>query len=151
MALADYWVEVIEDLHNLEIMVPFMARLTDTHEARMSVSKLMDLPRLKAIVDGRMTIEDGRKVSDSGWMPCDETPGTRAVQVTKVREHVCKMYHLIWKIADETDLSEEPVTTYLQEALDTVSELWVAANGLGDHNSLKDEAVAPFYSRKIRR
>jgi len=44
---------IYEDLYDLEIMVPVLARLTDTREARMPVSKLMDLPRLKAIMEGR--------------------------------------------------------------------------------------------------
>tara|TARA_Y100000310_G_C20036963_1_gene514401 strand:- start:300 stop:491 length:192 start_codon:yes stop_codon:yes gene_type:complete len=51
--LHEYWVEVVEDLFNMPVVVPVLFRLCDEHPSgRVTLAELLDLKRLKAIVDG---------------------------------------------------------------------------------------------------
>ena len=53
-SLHEYWVEVIEDLYHLPVVVPVLFRMNcdEYPSGRVTLYELLDLPRLKKIVDG---------------------------------------------------------------------------------------------------
>ena len=59
--LADWWVEVVEDIYDMPVILTGPAyKLADAAgypSGRMTVGELLELDRVKAIIDGRPTHE----------------------------------------------------------------------------------------------